>query len=128
MYKNNTIIYFYQHLSPRGQAPTNHTHYFLPSPQPETTRTTYLVDTWKLGYEPYLIFKKDGPPWCDERFIGFGHNKEACAGEMLLSGMRFWVLKRHFITHRKHPKDGAASKNIEVSSGSGWRRVREAEW
>ena len=115
MYENGTIIHFYQNLSPRGQAPTNHTHYFLPSPHSETLTTTYLVNTWKLGYEPYLIFKKDGPPWCDERFIGFGHNKEACAGEMLLSGMRFWVLKRHFITHRKHLKDGAASKNNEVS-------------
>jgi glycosyltransferase-like protein LARGE len=118
-WKDGTIMYFYQYISARGQAPTNHTRYFEQTspnatPNPDLT-STYLVDEWKLGYEPYLIFRKDGPPWCDERFIGFGHNKEACAGEMLLSGMRFHVLREHFIVHRKHEKDGADNKRNEVS-------------
>lgn len=105
------MLYFYELASARGQAPTNHTEYFSPT----STSNTYLVDHWKLGYEPYLIFKRDGPPWCDEQFIGFGHNKEACAGEMLLSGMKFHVLRHHFITHRSHVKDGQKSKSNEVS-------------
>ena len=113
-WEDGTIMYFYQIISARGQAPTNHARYFQPRTSPSDP-PTYLVDEWKLGYEPYLIFRKDGPPWCDERFIGFGHNKEACAGEMLLSGMRFHVLKEHFITHRKHVKDGAENKNNEAS-------------
>ena len=117
-WKDGTIMYFYQYISARGQAPTNHTRYFEQTTSGSTTpdlTSTYLVDEWKLGYEPYLIFRKDGPPWCDERFIGFGHNKEACAGEMLLSGMRFHVLREHFIVHRKHEKDGADNKRNEVS-------------
>lgn len=122
-------MYFYQIISARGQAPTNHARYFHPSDptsssssSSEDSLPTYPVEQWKLGYEPYLIFRRDGPPWCDERFIGFGHNKEACAGEMLLSGMRFHVLREHFLVHRKHVKDGAENKNNEVRLVGGVKR------
>jgi len=35
----------------------------------------YKVTKYQSAYEPYVIFKKDGPPWCDERFVGYGGNK-----------------------------------------------------
>lgn len=74
---------------------------------------------YQAAYEPYVIFRKDGPPWsalfmavifflvqllvrCDERFVGYGGNKAACLFEMYLSGMSYYVLGDHFIIHQNH--------------------------
>ncbi|KDR75725.1 hypothetical protein GALMADRAFT_68789 [Galerina marginata CBS 339.88] len=62
----------------------------------------YKVTRYQAAYEPYVIFKKDGPPWCDERFVGYGGNKAACLFEMYLAGISYYVLADHFIIHQNH--------------------------
>ncbi|KDQ08516.1 glycosyltransferase family 49 protein [Botryobasidium botryosum FD-172 SS1] len=62
----------------------------------------YKVATYQHSYEPYVIFKKDGPPWCDERFIGYGSNKASCLFEIYLSGVSFYVLPDDFLIHQSH--------------------------
>ncbi|KIM40255.1 glycosyltransferase family 49 protein [Hebeloma cylindrosporum] len=62
----------------------------------------YKVMKYQSAYEPYIIFRKDGPPWCDERFVGYGGNKAACLFEMYLAGVSYYVLADHFIIHQNH--------------------------
>ncbi|KAF9432122.1 hypothetical protein BGZ76_011245 [Entomortierella beljakovae] len=35
----------------------------------------YKVTAFEPKYEPYIILKREGTPWCDERFVGYGGNK-----------------------------------------------------
>jgi hypothetical protein len=56
----------------------------------------------KATYEPYIIYKKEGTPWCDERFIGYGANKAACLYEIYLSGIDYWILPDDFLIHQTH--------------------------
>jgi len=35
----------------------------------------YKVTNFEPKYEPYIILKREGTPWCDERFVGYGGNK-----------------------------------------------------
>ena len=35
----------------------------------------YKVTNFEPKYEPYIILKREGTPWCDERFVGYGANK-----------------------------------------------------
>lgn len=84
----------------RGHGATNYTRWF-------DQDQAYPVVDYDYAYEPYIVFKKHGPPWCDERFVGYGANKAACLYEMYLSGVEFWVLPillfiRHTIIPRKH--------------------------
>jgi glycosyltransferase-like protein LARGE len=39
------------------------------------TNEIYQVTEFNYKYEPYVILKKEGTPWCDERFVGYGANK-----------------------------------------------------
>ncbi|KAF8622755.1 hypothetical protein AX15_006845 [Amanita polypyramis BW_CC] len=71
----------------------------------------YKVTRYQSAYEPYIIFKKEGPPWCDERFIGYGGNKAACLFEMYLSGISLYVLADHFIIHQNHLYEEMARKS-----------------
>lgn len=71
----------------------------------------YKVTRYQPAYEPYVVFKKEGPPWCDERFIGYGGNKAACLFEMYLSGISFYVLADHFIIHQNHLYEELARKS-----------------
>ena len=50
----------------------------------------------------YIIYKKDGSPWCSERFIGYGSNKAACLYEIYLSGIDYYVLPDDFLIHQNH--------------------------
>jgi glycosyltransferase-like protein LARGE len=63
----------------------------------------YQVEEYSFSYEPYVILKKEGSPWCDERFIGYGANKAACLYEIYISGISFVVLPKDFIIHQSHP-------------------------
>lgn len=47
----------------RGHGSTNYTRWYA-SDEP------YKVVDYNYSYEPYVIFKKEGTPWCEERFIG----------------------------------------------------------
>lgn len=49
-----------------------------------------------------MILPRDGPPFCDERFVGYGVNKAACLYEMHLSGIEFYVLGGDWVVHRTH--------------------------
>ncbi|KAG1451995.1 hypothetical protein G6F56_007934 [Rhizopus delemar] len=66
------------------------------------TQDAYPVTEYEYSYEPYVIYKKEGTPWCDERFIGYGANKAACLYEIFVSGVDFWVLPNDFLIHQSH--------------------------
>ncbi|ORZ13946.1 glycosyl-transferase for dystroglycan-domain-containing protein [Absidia repens] len=78
-----------------GHGATNYSKWYSSS-------ELYKVTDYNFSYEPYVIFKKEGSPWCDERFIGYGANKAACLYEIYLSGMEYWVLPDDFLIHQTH--------------------------
>ncbi|ORE19486.1 hypothetical protein BCV71DRAFT_197378 [Rhizopus microsporus] len=78
-----------------GHGATNYSHWY-------TADQTYPVTQYEYSYEPYIIYKKEGTPWCDERFIGYGANKAACLYEIYISGVDFWVLPNDFLIHQSH--------------------------
>ncbi|KAF8520843.1 glycosyl-transferase for dystroglycan-domain-containing protein [Gautieria morchelliformis] len=80
-----------------GHNITNYKRYYTASPG-----EVYKVVGYQQAYEPYVIFRNAGTPWCDERFIGYGGNKAACLFELYLSGIDFFVLSDDFIIHQSH--------------------------
>jgi hypothetical protein len=78
-----------------GHGSTNYSRWY-------TSFRPYRVNTYQFSYEPYIIYKKDGTPWCDERFIGYGSNKAACLYEIYVSGIDYWVLPNDFLIHQTH--------------------------
>ncbi|ORZ06456.1 glycosyl-transferase for dystroglycan-domain-containing protein [Absidia repens] len=67
------------------------------------SNTSYVVtDAYDFSYEPYIIYNKQGTPWCDERFIGYGANKAACLYEIYLAGIEYMVLPDDFLIHQTH--------------------------
>ncbi|KAJ3986222.1 glycosyltransferase family 49 protein [Lentinula detonsa] len=80
-----------------GHNSTDYPRYYAAPPG-----EVYKVTRYQAAYEPYIVFKKEGPPWCDERFVGYGGNKAACLFEMYLSGISYYVLSDHFILHQNH--------------------------
>lgn len=79
----------------KGHSATNYMRWY-------TADEPYKVDEYNYSYEPYVIFKKQGSPWCDERFIGYGANKAACLYEIYLSGIDYYVLPNDFLIHQSH--------------------------
>ncbi|KAJ7106032.1 glycosyltransferase family 49 protein [Mycena crocata] len=98
------ITMFHANWAP-GHSSTDYNRYYAASPG-----EMYKVTSYQSAYEPYVIFKKDGPPWCDERFVGYGGNKAACLFEMYLSGTSYYVLADHFLIHQNHPYEEDARK------------------
>lgn len=92
----------------RGHGSTNYSKWYESS-QP------YKVTDYNYSYEPYVIYKKEGSPWCDERFIGYGANKAACLYEIYLAGIDYWVLPDDFLIHQTHhyPEDTRAKEVID---------------
>ncbi|KAF7362195.1 hypothetical protein MVEN_00565600 [Mycena venus] len=88
-----------------GHSSTDYNRYYAAPPG-----EIYKVTSYQSAYEPYVIFKKDGPPWCDERFIGYGGNKAACLFEMYLSGISYYVLADHFLIHQNHLYEESARR------------------
>lgn len=64
--ESQTIGMFHASWKP-GHGATNYTRYYAANPN-----EVYKVNTYTSAYEPYVIFKKEGTPFCDERFIGYG--------------------------------------------------------
>ncbi|KIJ58075.1 glycosyltransferase family 49 protein [Hydnomerulius pinastri MD-312] len=85
----------------------------------------YEIKHYQSAYEPYVIFRKEGPPWCDERFVGYGGNKAACLYEMYLSGMSFFVLADHFLVHQSHAYEEAARGLERKSNRKIYQEFRE---
>ncbi|KAL1741350.1 glycosyltransferase family 49 protein [Schizophyllum fasciatum] len=89
-----------------GHNSTEYAKYYAAAPG-----DVYEVTQYQPAYEPYVVMKKDGPPWCDERFIGYGGNKAACLFEIYLSGISFQVLADHFIIHQNHQYEETIRKS-----------------
>lgn len=89
----------------RGHGSTNYAKWYTQSKH-------YKVTDYNYSYEPYVIFKKEGSPWCDERFVGYGANKAACLFEIFLAGIDYWVLPNDFLIHQTHyyPEDTRAKE------------------
>ncbi|KAI8975511.1 glycosyl-transferase for dystroglycan-domain-containing protein [Mycotypha africana] len=79
----------------RGHGSTDYKKWYRSS-QP------YKVTDYNYSYEPYVIYKKEGTPWCEERFVGYGANKAACLYEIYLAGIDYWVLPDDFLIHQTH--------------------------
>ncbi|KAG5647110.1 hypothetical protein DXG03_001481 [Asterophora parasitica] len=103
--KSKRLGMFHASWAP-GHNSTDYKRYYAAPPG-----DVYKVTQYQSAYEPYVIFKKDGPPWCDERFIGYGGNKAACLFEMYISGISYFVLADHFIIHQSHRYEEAARRN-----------------
>lgn len=78
-----------------GHGATNYTRWYA-------SDDMYPVTEYEYSYEPYVIYKKEGTPWCDERFIGYGANKAACLFEIFVSGVDYYVLPNDFLIHQSH--------------------------
>ncbi|KAF9437552.1 hypothetical protein BGZ76_000260 [Entomortierella beljakovae] len=83
------------------------------------TDEIYKVTRFNHKYEPYVILKREGTPWCDERFVGYGANKAACLYEIYISGIDYYVLPRDFLIHQSHAypeskRSGGRKLNAEL--------------
>lgn len=95
-----------------GHGATNYSHWY-------TATEMYPVTEYEFSYEPYVIYKKEGTPWCDERFIGYGANKAACLFEIFISGVDYYVLPDDFLIHQSH-KYANHDRTREVRHPSTW--------
>ncbi|GAA6001715.1 hypothetical protein JCM10207_002280 [Rhodosporidiobolus poonsookiae] len=102
---DDKIGMFHKSWAP-GHGSTNYTRYYAAKPG-----EVYRVQGYTHSYEPYVIFKKEGTPWCDERFIGYGGNKAACLFELYLSGVSYYVLPDDFLIHQSHAYAEKARKH-----------------
>ncbi|KAI9023427.1 glycosyl-transferase for dystroglycan-domain-containing protein [Hyaloraphidium curvatum] len=93
-YKRGEIAVFHADWE-RGHGPTDYGRWFR-------AREAYQISTYNFNYEPYVVMRRDDPPWCDERFVGYGSNKAACLYEIYLAGYEFWVLPGDFLIHQWH--------------------------
>jgi Glycosyl-transferase for dystroglycan len=91
-----------------GHGSTNYTKWY----GVHSDQDYFEVTLYNFSYEPYIVYKKEGTPWCDERFIGYGANKAACLFEIYLSGVDYWVLPSDFLIHQTHhyPEDTRAKE------------------
>ncbi|CAE7122292.1 unnamed protein product [Rhizoctonia solani] len=99
------ITMFHQSWAP-GHNSTDYGQYYSAQPG-----EVYRVTTYQKSYEPYVIMRHDGPPWCDERFVGYGGNKAACLFSIYLSGIDFYVLSDDFLIHQSHEYAEETRKN-----------------
>jgi glycosyltransferase-like protein LARGE len=103
--QQDKIGMFHKSWAP-GHGSTNYTRYYEALPG-----QVYRATSYTHSYEPYVIFKKQGTPFCDERFIGYGGNKAACLFELYLSGVSFYVLPDDFLIHQSHAYAEKARKH-----------------
>ena len=65
---NERRITIFHDFFPKGHNSTDYEQWYK-------SEEVYKVTAYQHSYEPYAILKKEGTPWCDERFIGYGANK-----------------------------------------------------
>ncbi|KAK4519358.1 putative PHD type zinc finger protein with BAH domain-containing protein [Mucor velutinosus] len=102
----------------KGHSATNYFKWY-------TATEPYLVEDYNFSYEPYVIFKRQGSPWCDERFIGYGANKAACLYEIYISGIDYYVLPNDFIIHQSHDYPEATRKRERLFNRKVYANFRE---
>ncbi|KAF9166094.1 hypothetical protein DFQ26_008683 [Actinomortierella ambigua] len=83
-------------------------------PIPDDQQEPYKITTFQPKYEPYIIVKREGTPWCDERFVGYGGNKAACLFEIYASGIDFYVMPQDFLIHQFHDYRDNDRKNGRI--------------
>ncbi|KAG9326716.1 hypothetical protein KVV02_002912 [Mortierella alpina] len=93
---NERRITIFHDFFPKGHNSTDYEQWYK-------SEDIYKVTAYQHSYEPYAILKKEGTPWCDERFIGYGANKAACLFEIYISGIDYYVLPQDFVIHQSHP-------------------------
>ena len=76
--KNKRLMAFHSAKFEPGHGATNYSRWYA-------SDEIYKVTKFNYKYEPYVILKKEGTPWCDERFVGYGANK-AVSGLTLSPG------------------------------------------
>ncbi|KAG9077305.1 hypothetical protein FRC06_008990, partial [Ceratobasidium sp. 370] len=103
--KAGKIEMFHRSWAP-GHNSTSYDQYYAAQPG-----EVYRVDAYQKSYEPYVIMQRDGPPWCDERFVGYGGNKAACLFSIYISGIDFYVLPDDFLIHQSHAYAEETRKN-----------------
>ncbi|KAG9085316.1 hypothetical protein FS749_004535 [Ceratobasidium sp. UAMH 11750] len=108
--KAGKIEMFHRSWAP-GHNSTSYGQYYAAQPG-----EVYRVDTYQKSYEPYVITQRDGPPWCDERFVGYGGNKAACLFSIYISGIDFYVLPDDFLIHQSHAYAEETRKNERKSN------------
>ncbi|EFA86299.1 putative glycosyltransferase [Heterostelium album PN500] len=82
-------------VCPKCHSPSDYNRWF------ETTVPYEVKYSWI--YEPYLIFNRNNTELFDERFKGYGFDKNSHVFTMAVSGYRFIVLPNAFIIHINHP-------------------------
>ncbi|GAA5809378.1 hypothetical protein MFLAVUS_002786 [Mucor flavus] len=102
----------------KGHSATNYMKWY-------TANEPYKVEDYNFSYEPYVIFKKQGSPWCDERFIGYGANKAACLYEIYLSGIDYYVLPDDFLIHQSHAYPESTRKKERLFNRKVYSNFRE---
>ncbi|KAG0201900.1 hypothetical protein BGX28_005413 [Mortierella sp. GBA30] len=93
---NEKRITTFHDFFPKGHNATDYDQWYK-------SEEVYKVTSYQHSYEPYVILPKEGTPWCDERFIGYGANKAACLFEIYIAGIDYWVLPKDFVIHQSHP-------------------------
>ncbi|KAG0308284.1 hypothetical protein BGZ98_008455 [Dissophora globulifera] len=101
----------------------------------------YKITAFEPKYEPYIVLKREGTHWCDERFVGYGANKAACLFEIYISGIDFWVMPQDFLIHQYHDYPTTNRKNgrilnkqlfvhfqQEICYGTLQRMIETGEW
>lgn len=76
-----------------GHGPTNFERWYA-----NKTQAIYDID-YEVGFEPYLLARKDGLPLFWTGFRGFGFNKKSWVEEVHRMGYKFAVLRDHFVFH-----------------------------
>ncbi|KAG0004265.1 hypothetical protein BGZ65_000687 [Modicella reniformis] len=110
--KNKNLMAFHSAKFVPGHGATDYPKWYA-------TDEIYKVTEFNYKYEPYVILKKEGTPWCDERFVGYGANKAACLYEIYVSGIDYYVLPRDFLIHQSHAypeskRSGGRKLNAEL--------------
>ncbi|TDL20022.1 hypothetical protein BD410DRAFT_684555, partial [Rickenella mellea] len=104
LYDASLIAMFHRDWIP-GHNNTNYPRFFSSHPG-----EVYKASGYQQAYEPYVIFRREGLPWCDERFVGYGGNKAACLFEMYLAGVSFFIMSDDFLIHQSHSYEEEARK------------------
>ena len=86
-------------------------------PDSRDLEAAYKVNNYIFNYEPLYIARSDAPAF-DERFIGFGMDRNSQVYEMIVAGYSFYVLNSAFTSHRGYQ---------HLSSRPAWRALQQEE-
>ncbi|KAK4536179.1 hypothetical protein CDCA_CDCA07G2204 [Cyanidium caldarium] len=110
-----------------GHGPTDFKHWLelgTPANVDQITSVFYRVD-YVDGFEPYLIAYTHGLPRYDDRFVGYGWNKQSFVKELSMAGYHFYVMPESFLLHINHPytpqRNQQKHENLHSGDSSKWR-------